>query len=130
AACGTGAFVPLWLKLGAARVQGLDISDKAVAMCRRRFAKSENCRFQRADLSVPGSGARLGRFDLVCIFEAIFLLTKRDDFAVGLNNLCSWVKPGGHLLITDHFPRQTTRRHDRLTYYSQATYRRIFDQHD
>jgi 2-polyprenyl-3-methyl-5-hydroxy-6-metoxy-1,4-benzoquinol methylase len=129
-ACGTGAFVPLWLGLGASRVVGLDISDKAVDFCRQRFAETKACEFKQVDLSSNEAGKDLGAFDLICIFEAIFLLTDEKDFVVALGNLCSWLKPGGHLLISDQFPDMTVPRHERLTYHARSIYERVFKQND
>jgi 2-polyprenyl-3-methyl-5-hydroxy-6-metoxy-1,4-benzoquinol methylase len=130
AACGTGAFVPLWLSLGASRVVGLDISDKAVELCAQRFSETKACEFKRVDLSSNEPGKALGGFDFICIFEAIFLLTDEKDFVVALGNLCSWLKPGGHLLISDQFPEQTIPRHERLTYHARSVYERVFKQHN
>jgi len=125
AACGTGAFVPLWLKLGAARVMGLDLSDTAVEMCNRKFAGDTRCQFQQFDLSSSLPSPVAGDFDLVCIFEAIFLLTEERDFQTGLRHLCSWVRPGGHLLFSDQMPEFTITRHERLTYHSRAAYEKV-----
>jgi SAM-dependent methyltransferase len=122
AACGTGAFIPLWLKLGAARVTGLDLSDTAVAQCRRRFGGDPRCDFAQLDLAAAAPGPDAGRFDLVCVLEAIFLLTAERDFLTALRRLCAWVKPGGHLLFSDQMPETTVVRHERLTYHSRATY--------
>ncbi len=126
AACGTGAFVPLWLKRGARRVVGLDLSDKAVRVCRDKFSGSKPCQFRCFDLSSPTPEPRMGGFDLVVIFEAIFLLTGKNDFLTALEHLCSWLNPGGYLLISDHFPTSTIVRHERLTYHSRSTYESVF----
>jgi 2-polyprenyl-3-methyl-5-hydroxy-6-metoxy-1,4-benzoquinol methylase len=128
-ACGTGAFVPLWLQLGAAQVTGLDLADNAVEKCRMRFADQPACRFQQFDLSDPAPEPARGQFDLVCIFEAIFLLTDEKDFSTGLGTLCAWLRPGGWLLLTDQMPQETVVRHERLTYHSRAVYEHIFQQH-
>jgi SAM-dependent methyltransferase len=126
AACGTGAFIPLWLSLGAVKVIGLDLSDAAVERCRSRFATYSECGFEQLDLGSQSPGPAPGGFDLVCIFEAIFLLTQEEQFASGLRKLCSWVKPGGHLLLTDQMPETTAVRHERLVYHSRATYEKLF----
>jgi len=124
-ACGTGAFIPLWLQLGATQVLGVDLSDKAAEACRQKFSRQPACKFDQADLA-SNEQKDLGQFDLVCIFEAIFLLTKEEEFMKGLGKLCSWVKPGGHLLISDHFPDATMERHERLTYHARSIYERAF----
>jgi SAM-dependent methyltransferase len=129
AACGTGAFVPLWLRLGARQVTGLDLSDTAVEVCARRYAEQPRCQFRQFDLSSPVPPPNVGTHDLVCIFEAIFLLTAEKDFLNGIGHLCSWLKPGGHLLWTDQLPENTVTRHERLTYYSRDTYEREFARH-
>jgi 2-polyprenyl-3-methyl-5-hydroxy-6-metoxy-1,4-benzoquinol methylase len=126
AACGTGAFIPLWLSLGAGQITGVDLSDTAVQTCSRRFAGNARCHFRQLDLSSPASGTNLGDFDLVCIFEALFLLTRESDFLIGLHHLCSWLRPGGHLLFSDQMPEATIMRHERLTYHSRAAYDRVF----
>ena len=128
-ACGTGAFVALWLEMGAARVVGLDISDKAVEMCAARFADSGKCQFHQLNLSSNPPDLDPGRFDFICIFEAIFLLTEQEPFLTGVRNLCSWIKPGGWLLISDQFPEKTVLRHERLTYHARSLYEGVFKDH-
>ena len=124
-ACGSGIFVQFFLESGAQKVTGIDISDKAVDVCRERFADTKGCRFERVDISSDISLLEKGTFDLACMFEAIFLLTEETAFIAALRNQCSLLKPGGHLLISDHFPPATQIRHDRLTYYSRSLYEQV-----
>src|SRR5260221_13736892 len=129
AACGSGAFVPFWLELGAKEVVGTDISDAAVEMCGKAYSNEKSCRFERVGLASESSPIEKESFDLVSIFEAICLITEEKDFVTALKNLCSWVKPGGYLLISDQLPEVTVPRHERLKYHSRSIYENVFRDH-
>jgi SAM-dependent methyltransferase len=126
AACGNGEFVDFFLREGAESILGLDISTVAIDLCKKRFSATSRCRFKCFDLSEELPTEMGGTFDLGCCFEAIFALTSREDFQVGLRNLCTALRPGGYLLISDHYPPTSERRHDKITYHGHDLYKNIF----
>ena len=128
AACGSGQFVDFFLREGAASVLGIDFSSVAICSCKKRFAAEPKCRFGSLDLGNKLPTDMVGSFDLVCCFDAIYLLPSIKHFHNGLRNLCNALKPGGHLLISDHYPLTSTKRHDDLVHHSHDVYTQIFEE--
>ena len=128
AACGSGEFVDCFLREGAEFILGLDFSPIAISSCRKRFSDAPQCHFSCFDLSGELPTETIESFDLVSCFEAIYLLPSAEDFENGLCNLCTALKPGGHLLISDHFPLTSKMRHDDLIHRSHNLYKKIFDE--
>jgi SAM-dependent methyltransferase len=103
AAAGVGAYAELWRRKGVARWVGIDISEDAVAHCRRRFP---DCRFLTLDLTskdwprdcVPADG-----FDLVTAIDVLYHLVDDAAFETALSNVAARVRPGGALLVSDVF---------------------------
>jgi SAM-dependent methyltransferase len=126
AACGSGEFIELFLRKGAEYLLGLDFSIVAISACNKRFSTASECHFSCFDLTKEFPIEIGADFDLVCCLEAIFLLKSETDFKVGLRNICSAVKPGGYVLISDHFPAISENRHDGLVvYHSRSLYNEI-----
>jgi SAM-dependent methyltransferase len=128
AACGSGEFIDFFLREGAGYILGLDFSLVAVSSCEKRFSAATNCHFSCLDLSKVLPDEIRNTFDLVCCFEAIYLLPSEADFQTCLRNLCAALKPGGHLLISDHYPATAKRRHDDLVHRSHDLYKKIFNE--
>src|SRR6516164_9025386 len=116
AACGSGEFVDFFVREGAEYVLGLDFSPVAISICKKRFSTVRECHFGCLDLSKEIPVDLIEAFDLVCCFEAIFLLPSETDFQQGLRNLCAALRPGGHLIISDTLPSISKRRHDDLVH--------------
>jgi SAM-dependent methyltransferase len=94
---GTGFWVDLWRREGAARVSGSDLVPAAVDRLRERFPDSE---FAPADIGeqapFPGS-----RFDVVTIMSVLHHLIDEQRFERALGNLASQLEPDGVLAVLD-----------------------------
>ena len=128
AACGSGEFVDFFVREGAEYVLGLDFSPVAISACKKRFSTARECHFSCLDLSKEIPIDIIQAFDLVCCFEAIYLLPSESDFRLGLRNLCRALRPGGYLLISDHYPSTTKRRHEDLVHHSRSLYKEVLDE--
>lgn len=127
AACGSGRFIPFFAGLDPKEVVGADVSDTAIKLCADKYKELLNVRFVCNDLADPLPSEFKENFDLVCIFEAIFLFTNEASFTSALRNLAQAVKPGGYLIISDNFPPSTRQVHERLVHYSKGIYKSILE---
>jgi SAM-dependent methyltransferase len=94
---GTGFWVDLWRREGAAAVSGADLVPTAVERLRARFPENE---FVQADVTerapFPGS-----EFDVVSIMSVLHHVVDADRFRAALANLASQVAPSGRLIVLD-----------------------------
>lgn len=94
---GTGFWVDLWRREGAARVSGSDLVPLAVERLRKRFPDSS---FEQADITertpFPGD-----RFDLVTVMSVLHHVVDEARFERALANLASQLTPGGFLAVLD-----------------------------
>ena len=100
---GTGYYLDLWKKLGAAHVTGFDITEIAVQAAREKFGAA-GWRFAKADIGAPlPLGEAAGTFDLVTAFDVLFHLVEEQNWNGALDNLAAALKPGGHALLFDKY---------------------------
>lgn len=94
---GTGFWVDLWRREGAASVSGSDLVPAAVERLRSRFPGSE---FVAADITeqAPFPGAQ---FDLVTIMSVLHHVIDEQRFERALANLASQLADGGVLAVLD-----------------------------
>ena len=99
---GTGFYVDLWRRWGAAGLIGLDITEVATE---RLAAAYPEFRFEVADVTerwpTPDASA-----DVVTAFDVLFHIVDDDRFAAAIGEAGRVVRPGGHLLISDFFPHR------------------------
>lgn len=94
---GTGFWVDLWLRQGAAKVCGADLVPAAVDRLRERFPQSEFAVADIADAApFPGS-----TFDLVTIMSVLHHVVEDARFRSALRNLESQLAPDGRIAILD-----------------------------
>jgi SAM-dependent methyltransferase len=125
AACGPGRFIPILSNLGAKEIVGIDISPVAVSLCEEKQAEELKVGFLCHDLVEEFPADYKNQYDLVCIFEAIFCIVDSRSFEIALRHLAQAVKPGGYLLISDHFPKEEERPNHRIAYHSLDAYSSI-----
>lgn len=94
---GTGFWVDLWRREGAASVAGSDLVPAAVDRLRERFPGSE---FAQADIgeNAPFPGRT---FDVVTIMSVLHHVVDEERFQRALANLASQLAPGGYLTVLD-----------------------------
>lgn len=94
---GTGFWVDLWRREGAATIAGADLVPAAVDRLLARFPGSD---FSVADIgeSAPFPGKE---FDVVTIMSVLHHIVDESRFHAALANLASQLAPGGHLAVLD-----------------------------
>ena len=115
---GTGFYIDQWHRLGATRVTGVDITDKAVEELGRRFPGDT---FVREDVgrdwSQDGRFTAHG-FDCVSAMDVLFHLVDDAEYARAFVNIASLLRPGGWFLWSDNFLRH---RAERVTHQVSRT---------
>jgi 2-polyprenyl-3-methyl-5-hydroxy-6-metoxy-1,4-benzoquinol methylase len=125
AAGGTGEFVPYFLARGCSSVTISDYSEVAVDIVQRRWAKEQRVDAYVADLTRCSPYLTSVPYDFVFVQEAIFLIPGDEDWTDAVANLCSYVKFGGYLIISDVFPPQR----EMASAYVVRRSRREFEDH-
>lgn len=94
---GTGFWVDLWLREGAAKVSGSDLVPAAVERMRERFPGSE---LAVSDITeqAPFPGEQ---FDLVTVMSVLLHVVDETRFERALANLTSQLAPGGRVAVLD-----------------------------
>lgn len=102
---GTGFYLTLWRRLGAAPIVGSDFSDVAVERLRQTHP---GCEIVPLDIGEAGAARRVpnGPFEIVSAFDVLFHIVDDESFVEALRNLAALCAPGGVLLLSDNFPHQ------------------------
>lgn len=98
---GEGFYLPHWKAGGVARVDGVDISDRAVAAARAAYPESD---LRTGDLGTDTWVRGLGRYDIVTAIDVLFHVTDDGAWERSLDNLLGLVDDGGVFLATEKFP--------------------------
>lgn len=97
---GVGFYLSFWKSLGLSNVSGVDISEEAV---RRAMIAFPDYSLARTDLSEPAA-LKQEPFDLVTAIDVLYHIVDDSRWETALANLCSSLKKGGTLILTDKFP--------------------------
>jgi len=93
---GTGFYVPIWERMGASRIVGLDITHESVRLLGARYRPHT---FLVQDI---GTRFSLGeQFGIVTAFDVLFHIVDDDKHRAALENAVAHTEPGGYLLVTD-----------------------------
>ena len=95
---GTGYWVDVWHRLGAATVDGCDLVPEVAADLGRRHPGQGD--FVVADISHDGELPDR-RYPFVSCMNVLLHVTDDAAFAAGLRNVAALVEPGGHLLLAE-----------------------------
>jgi SAM-dependent methyltransferase len=94
---GTGEWLEFWRERGAARVDGIDLTETAVERGRRRYPDLELFRGDVSDEALPTDR----RYDAVSAMNVLLHVTDDDRCRRALANLRALLRPGGHLLAAE-----------------------------
>ncbi|UCC69622.1 MAG: class I SAM-dependent methyltransferase [Armatimonadota bacterium] len=120
---GSGFYLPIWRRLHARRIVGVDITQVAV---RRARVLCPEGRFERRDLRQPFD---LGeRFDIVTGIDVLFHVVDDPGFARALENIRRHLRPGGSALVTDCLVEKGKLRADHVRYRTMEEWRSAFRQ--
>lgn len=109
--CGTGGNLPLLAEF-ARKVVGMDLSERALALCVKKHAGAALVRADANDLERTLAPASI---DLACLFNVLYHTWVDDDSSV-LTAAHRVLKPGGHVLVCEAAFESLRRQRDRLDY--------------
>jgi SAM-dependent methyltransferase len=105
--CGTGVFTALTGDLGCGRYVGADVAPVVIERLEATYPQHT---FVQLDIGAPPEGQsdvdRLGRFDTVLCLDVMYHVVDPQRFSQALENVWSFLEPGGHLLLNDSFWRK------------------------
>lgn len=120
---GSGFYLPIWRRLGARRIVGVDITQAAVD--RARVLCPEG-RFERQDLRQPFDLEE--RFDIVTGIDVLFHVVDDPGFAGVLENIRRHLLPAGRALVTDCLVEKGKLSADHVRYRTMDEWRGAFRQ--
>lgn len=95
--CGSGVWIELWHRLGAADVGGIDLAPAAVERLAERYSGDD---LRQGDISASEPPFDR-RFDVVSAMSVLLHIKDDDRFAHAVHNLARLVEPDGILLVMD-----------------------------
>ncbi len=120
---GSGFYLPIWRRLRAGRIVGVDITQASVDRAR---ALCPQGRFERRDIRQPFD---LGeRFDIVAGIDVLFHVVDEPGFVGALENIRRHLRPAGRALVTDCLVDKGELRADHVRYRTMEEWRRAFRQ--
>lgn len=116
---GTGFYLRLWRQLGAGRVEGSDLSERAVEWLRTEFPDTP---MHVLDLGAEPLGLEPDSYDAVSAMDMLFHILDDDAYRRALGNLARLARPGGTVIITENMldgrrlesPAQTSRSEQQI----------------
>ena len=99
---GAGHWIDLYLELGAARVDGVDVSAACVQHLRAKYAARPEVRVDHGLFQEVLAG-RAGAYDLVNAIGVLFHVVDDAAWEAGLAAIARALRPGGLLVVGGHF---------------------------
>lgn len=96
---GSGFYLPIWSSHGVRDLTAADITQAVVTHLRSLWPDFQ---FLQADIGAAAPPVNR-QFDVVTAFDVLFHIVSEQSWRNAVSNLCSLVKPGGWLLISDFF---------------------------
>jgi 2-polyprenyl-3-methyl-5-hydroxy-6-metoxy-1,4-benzoquinol methylase len=123
---GTGFYIDIWQKLGAANVTGVDITEVAVANLKKTFPTHL---FFQHDISEDISNRKdlLGQFDFISTMDVLFHIVDDLKFEKAVMNIGSMLKQGGYFIYSDNFINGETVRRTHQVSHSKKELFEMFD---
>lgn len=95
---GTGFWIDVWMSLGAASIDGVELIAEAVDRLRERYPDST---FAIGDIAEPGLSLPRDAYDSVMIMNVLLHVVEEERFAAATARLAAAVRPGGRLLLAE-----------------------------
>ncbi len=116
---GTGFYLRLWRELGARRIEGSDLSERAVSAL---GAAHPAVPIHVLDIGGETLPPSTGGYDAVSAMDMLFHIVDDDAYRQAIANLGALVRPGGHVVLTENLldgrvekaPAQTSRSEDEI----------------
>lgn len=96
---GTGFYLRLWQQLGAGRIEGSDLSERAVEWLRTQY---QELPMHVLDLGAEELTLEVDSYDAVSAMDMLFHILDDDAYRRALHNLGRLVRPGGHVILTEN----------------------------
>jgi len=100
--CGTGDFIALALRHGAASVDGVDISSQVIAKARARFKADASVRLRQG--CIIEQVTEQNRYDLITSITVLQHHVEEDELIRVLGILRSALKPNGLMIVLELAP--------------------------
>ena len=110
---GTGFYVERWRELGASEITGSDITDVAVTQLEKRFPENS---FFRMNIGEDISPVEDERFDFISCMDVMIHIVDDTLYKNALTNMCTLLRPGGHLIFSDLFLHGPARRFEYIVH--------------
>jgi 2-polyprenyl-3-methyl-5-hydroxy-6-metoxy-1,4-benzoquinol methylase len=96
---GTGFYLEIWQRLGVSRLEGSDLSERAVSRLRDAFPSVSIHRF---DLGAADLELSSGRYDVISAMDVLFHIVDEPGYQQAVYNLARLLAPGGHLVMSEN----------------------------
>jgi SAM-dependent methyltransferase len=103
---GTGFYLDLWQRLGAAHITGSDLTPVAVERLARLYPAATIRQMDIGDADLPLSAST---FDAISIMDVLYHIVDEARYVRALSNLACLLKPDGVLLFTENLVSRPTR---------------------
>ena len=111
---GTGFYLKLWQRLGAGRIEGSDLSERAVDWLRTEYP---GIPMHVLDLGAEELSLEPESYDAISAMDMLFHILDDDAYRRALRNLARLVRPEGRVILTENMlddrreegPAQTSR---------------------
>jgi SAM-dependent methyltransferase len=97
---GSGFYIDRWLRLGAKRIAGSDLTEIALKRLKARFP-SVPC--TQLDIAASPTQLAPATFDVISAMDVFFHITDDVAYDRALANTAELLRPGGLLLFSDNF---------------------------
>ena len=116
---GTGFYLRLWRELGVRRIEGSDMSERAVDALR---AANPEVTVHVLDIGGETPALPAGGYDVVSAMDMLFHIVDDAAYRRAIANLAALVRPGGHVVLTENLldgrvekaPAQTSRSEEEI----------------
>ena len=110
---GTGFYIRLWKQVGVRSVTGSDLTKTAVIRLAHKFPEE---RMLALDVGENLNSADLGRYHVVSAFDVLFHIVDDARYIRAIENISSFLLPGGLFLFSELFVHGQTVRGEHVVF--------------